>query len=115
MVITKKVGDFLTLGSSNLISNLVYGIFWLYLASIMAKTEYGELGFLLGIVNVGLTISLLGLRQTIMVYNPKKENVFPASFAIILISSTISSVIVYFITQNSGKHISIRKNCERNF
>jgi len=100
MVVTKKVEDFLTLGSSNLISSLVYGIFWLYLASILAKTEYGELGFLMGIVNVGLMISLLGLRQTIMVYEPKKENVFPASFAIILISSTISSIIVYFITQN---------------
>ena len=100
MVVTKKVKDFLTLGSSNLISSLVFGIFWLYLASILAKTEYGELGFLMGIVNVGLMISLLGLRQTIMVYEPKKENVFPASFAIILISSTISSIIVYFITQN---------------
>ena len=51
----------------------------------MAKTEYGELGFFMGIINVGLTISLLGLPQTIMVYEPKKENVFPASFVIILI------------------------------
>jgi len=100
MVVTKKVEDLLTLGGSNLISGLVFGIFWLYLATIIAKTEYGELGFLLGIVNVGLMISLLGLPQTIMVYEPKKENVFPASFAIILISSTISSIIVYFITQN---------------
>ena len=73
MVVTKKVGDLLTLGSSNLISSLVYGIFWLYLASIIAKTEYGELGFFMGIVNVGMVISLLGLRATIMVYEPKKE------------------------------------------
>ena len=100
MVVGKKVKDFLTLGSSNLISSLLYGIFWLYLASIIAKTEYGELGFFMGIVNVGFTISLLGLRKTIMVYEPKKENVFLASFAIILISSTISSIVVYFITQN---------------
>jgi len=100
MVVTKKVKDFLTLGSSNLIGSLVYGIFWLYLASIIAKTEYGELGFFMGIINVGLTISLLGLPQTIMVYEPKKENVFPASFVIILISSAISSIVVYFITQN---------------
>ena len=100
MVFTKKAKDFLTLGSSNMISSLVYGIFWLYLASIIQKTEYGELGFFMGIMNVGLTISLLGLRSTIMVYEPKKENVFPAAFVLILISSAISSIVVYFITQN---------------
>jgi len=82
------------------ISSFILGLFWLFLASIVTKTEYGELGYLMGIVNVTVAISLFGFRTTIMVYEPKKENVFLASFIIILISTSISSLIIFVLTQN---------------
>jgi len=88
------------LGSSNLISAIVYGIFWLFLASLLEKAEFGELGFLVGIANVAFIISILGLSHTIMVYEPKKENIFPSSFFVVLISAIITSFVVYLITQN---------------
>lgn len=100
MVFTKNVKDFFSLGSSNLISAVVYGIFWLFLASFLEKIEFGELAFLVGIANVGFIISILGLSNTIMVYEPKKENIFPSSFFVVLISAIITSFVVYLITQN---------------
>jgi len=96
----KKLKDFLTLGSSNLAASTIIGIFWLYLASLLPKTEYGELGFLMSIVNVGFAIAILGLRNTILVYLPKKENILLPSLALSSISSTIVAIIVFIITQN---------------
>ena len=42
MDFTKKLKDILIFGSSVAISNIILGLFWLYLASIVTKTEYGE-------------------------------------------------------------------------
>jgi len=55
----------------------------------------------MAIANVAATISLFGLRTTITVYEPKNENVFPASLVLVLISSAISALIVYIIFQNA--------------
>jgi O-antigen/teichoic acid export membrane protein len=43
---------------------------------------------------------LLGMGVVIVVYESKKENIFPASFIMILISSAITSTVVFVLTQN---------------
>ena len=96
----KKLKEFVTLGSSNLISSIILGLFWLFLASILTKTEYGELGYLMAVVNIASGISLLGLRATLMVYVPKNENIIPASAALVLITSIISAIVVFVFIQN---------------
>ena len=96
----KKLKDFVALGSSNLIASIILGLFWLFLASLLTKTDYGQLGFFMAIANIAAAISLLGLRQTIMVYEPKNENVIPASMALVLITSIISAIVVFVFTQN---------------
>ena len=96
----KKLKDFVKLGSSNLIASIILGLFWLSLASLLTKTDYGQLGYFMAIVNIAATISLVGLRQTIMVYEPKNENVIPASMALVLITSIISAIVVFVFTQN---------------
>jgi len=101
MVFTKKIKDVLFLGTSNFISSIALGVFLLFLASLLEKTQYGELAYLMAIANVAATISLFGLRTTITVYEPKNENVFPASLVLVLISSGISALIVYIIFQNA--------------
>lgn len=100
MRFTKNIKDVIFLSTSNFISSLALGLFLLYLASLMDKTQYGELGLLMSIANVGAVVSLFGLRTMITVYEPKKENVIPAAFVFVLISSAISAVIVYIITYN---------------
>ena len=100
MNFSKKLKDFVTLGSSNLIASIILGLFWLFLASLLTKTDYGQLGYFMAVVNIAATISLVGLRQTIMVYEPKNENVIPASMALVLITSIISAIVVFVFTQN---------------
>jgi len=103
----KKIKDIFSLGMSNLFAKIILGIFWLYIATILTKSQYGELGFLISIAFVGGAISLLGLRSTIVVYESKNENIFPPSFIIGLISSSITTSIVYVLTQNISVSILV--------
>jgi len=100
MVFLTKLKELVSLGSLNILSSVIFGFFWLYLASIMTKEEYGELGFLMSIANVGIAISLLGFRSMVVVYESKNENVFPASFIIVLISANITALFTFVLTQN---------------
>ena len=95
-----KIKDLISLGSANLIASIVYGIFWIFVASLVTKNEYGELGFLMSIANVGFAISMLGLGSTILVYESKNERVFPPSFVLGILASVITAIIAYFFTQN---------------
>ena len=96
----KGIKDLLTVGTSQFISQVLLGLFWLYLASILPKSDYGELGFFMSIVNVGAVISILGLSNTVVVYEVKKENIFPASFIVVLITSIITAIIAFLLYQN---------------
>ena len=100
MVIFTKIKDLLSLSSSKLISSLIYGLFWIFLASLFTNEEYGELGFFMSVAYMGSGIALLGLGGTILVYEAKNQNIFPASFVIILISSTVASIVAFVLTQN---------------
>jgi len=96
----KNLRDYLSIGSANLIVSISYGLFWLFLASILEKTEYGELGYLMAIANIGSAIAFLGVGKTIVVFEPKNENILPAAFIVVAISSSITAIIAYLISQN---------------
>ena len=100
MVIFTKIKDLVSLSSANLISSLIYGLFWIFLASLFTNEEYGELGLFMSVARVGSGIALLGLGGTILVYEAKNQNIFPASFVIVLISSTVASIVAFVLTQN---------------
>lgn len=100
LALLNKIKDLFSLSSANLISSLIYGLFWIFLASVFTNEEYGELGFFMSVANLGSGIALLGLGGTILVYEAKKENVFPVSFVIVLISSTVVSIASFVLTQN---------------
>jgi len=103
----KGIKDLLTVGTSQFISQVLLGLFWLYLASILPKSDYGELGFFMSIVNVGAVISILGLSNTVVVYEVKKENIFPASFIVVLITSIITAIITFLLYQNFAVSILV--------
>ena len=100
MYFKTKLKNLLTLGSSNVFASIIGGLFWLYLASFLEKTEYGELGFLMSFATVASVVSLLGLGTVTVVYGAKNENVFPSSYILILISSSIVALFSYFLTHN---------------
>jgi len=100
MALLNKIKELLALGSANLISSIIFGLFWIFLATILSTNDYGEIGFFFSVANIGSSIALLGIGGTIVVYEAKKQNIFPASFVIVLISATISSVLAFVLTQN---------------
>jgi len=100
MVLFNKIKDLLTLSSANLISSLIYGLFWIFLASLFTNEEYGELGLFMSVARMGSGIALLGLGGAVVVYEAKNQNIFPASFVIVLISSTVASIVAFVLTQN---------------
>jgi len=96
----KGFKDLLTIGTSQFISQIILGLFWIYLASILSKSDYGELGFLMSIVNVAAIVSVLGLGSTVVVYEAKKENIFPAALIIVFIVTSLTAVGTFFLYQN---------------
>lgn len=101
MALLSKIKDLLTLGSANLISSAIIGLFMLFLASFLAKESYGELGFFLSLANIGSVIAIMGVGATVVVYEAKNQNIFPASFVLVLISSAILSAVFFVLTQNA--------------
>jgi len=96
----KGIKDLLTVGTSQFISQIIFGLFWLYLATILSKNEYGELGFLMSIANIAAVVSVLGLGGTVVIYEVKKENIFPASFLIVLNVAFLTAIITFLLYQN---------------
>jgi len=90
----------MALGSGNLISTIILGLFWFFLAALIPKEEYGQIGYLMSLANVVFPIAMLGLGITIVVYEAKKENIFPAAFVIVLLTSIIAAILVSIIFQN---------------
>jgi len=107
MSTNKGIKDLLGVGASQFIAQIILGVFWLYLASILSKSEYGELGFLMSIASVAAVVSILGLVGTIVVYEAKKENVFPASLIIVLIATSFTAIITFFLYQNFAVSILV--------
>jgi len=97
--------DHLSIFTSRILAAVISGFFWFYLATLLTKNEYGELGFLISIATVGHALSLLGLNQVIIVYGAKKEVVLASSTSLGLLSATIVAVISYVVIQNI--HISL--------
>lgn len=98
---------FLSLSFSRFVAAGINGLFWFYLASIITKSDYGELGFLISIGTVGHSIALLGIPTLIVVYGAKKENVLPAGYTLGLISASLVALVAYILIQNVSVSIFI--------
>jgi len=92
--------EVISLSGATFLSAAIFGVFWVFLASVLEPEEYGEIGFLFSIAQVTFTFALVGLSRTVVVYESKGENVFPISMIIVLVTSTVSAVISYILTQN---------------
>jgi len=100
MYFKTKIKDLMSLGSANFFASLIGGLFWLYIAKILDKTEYGEIGYLISFATLAGGLSVMGFGTLIVVYEPKKENVFPSSYVIVVIASAIAASIAFIFVQN---------------
>jgi O-antigen/teichoic acid export membrane protein len=96
----QKSKSLTAVGLGNLISNAISSIFWLYIASVLGKEGYGELGYLLATVGTAGAFALLGSNSTLPVYVAKGVKIQATVFFITLVAGVVASVILLGITQN---------------
>jgi O-antigen/teichoic acid export membrane protein len=100
-----RIKNITAVGISNLISNLISGIFWIYLASLLGVKGYAELGFMLAIVGTSGALASFGTINTLIVYVSKGEKIQATLFFIVLCSAIIVGIISYLIFQNEAMAI----------
>ena len=93
----KFIKKFGSIATGETISGVIGSIFWLYLASVLTVSDYGELQFLIGIASFGVGLSLLAQTNTIIVYEVKQRGLRGILFLISFIIAGIVSVILFII------------------
>ena len=92
---------FLNIATGNLFSNIVMGIFWLALATIMTPEEYGHLNYLISVAIFASMLSVLGLHTTIKTYLPKgEEDLHKQSSFLVLIADAVIVLPLFLISSN---------------
>lgn len=91
------IKDLSSIGIADLIASGIASIFWLYFASILIPEEYGELQFFVNIVGIVFAFSMLGARNSIIVFEAKKIKLRSSLFLLSIIGGIIGSVILFFL------------------
>lgn len=97
-----RLKDLVSLAFANIASAAISGLFLIYLASLLGTEGYGEFSYLIAIANVSSVISFFGAGNTLVVYAAKKVDIQAPIFFISIISSIITSVVLFFIFYNVG-------------
>lgn len=86
-----------SIGVADIVGSVISSIFWLYLASIAIAEKYGEIHYYIAIASIASTVSLLGSENMLRVYIPKDVKIQSTVYFIVLISTAITSVVLFFI------------------
>lgn len=97
-----KIKNLAFVGSGNIISTGISGIFWFYIASLVGTDGYGQVSYLIAIASIVHTITLLGIGNTIVVYTSKENKIQVPLYFVGLVSGTVGSIILYFVLQNEA-------------
>ncbi len=95
-----KFKDLSSLGLGIGITNAIGGIFWFYMAALLGTEKYGEVSYLISIGVIASMISLIGSGNTIVVYAAKGIKIQPPMFLLVILSSLITSTVLFFIFVN---------------
>lgn len=88
----------ISLGSSNVIGTPIAAIFWFYLAANISPEEYGNIFYLLGIVNIAASIASIATIESLVVYIAKKikiQSTLNFLSLILGIGSAIAIMIIF--------------------
>ena len=91
--------DLASVGFANIVGSGISAIFWLYLASIVEPTKYGEIHYFIAIAAFAQIISLIGSSNVLTVYTAKKIKIQATLFFIsllIAVGSTIVIIVIFF-------------------
>jgi O-antigen/teichoic acid export membrane protein len=93
----KLIKKFSSIATGETLSGAIGSIFWLYLASLLTVSDYGEIQFLIGIASFGVGLSLIAQANTIIVYEIKQRDLRGILFLLSFIMAGIVSVILFII------------------
>ena len=93
----KLIKKFSSIATGETVSGAIGSIFWLYLASLLTVSDYGEVQFLIGIASFGVGLSLIAQTNTIIVYEIKQRGLRGILFLLSFIMAGIVSVILFLV------------------
>lgn len=96
-----------SIGISDVISGGISSLFWLYVATLLDVESYGKIFYLLAIVNIATTISLIGSRNTLSIYISKNIKLESAVFFIVIIFGSVASLIIFLMYYDIGSSLYI--------
>ena len=89
--------DLASVGFANIVGSGISAIFWLYLASVIEPTEYGEIHYFIAIAAFAQIISLVGSSNVLTVYTAKKIKIQATFFFISLLVAVVSAIVIIVI------------------
>ena len=89
--------DLASIGFANIVGSGISAIFWLYLASVIEPTEYGEIHYFIAIAAFAQIISLVGSSNVLTVYTAKKIKIQATLFFISLLIGVVSTIVIIVI------------------
>lgn len=100
--LVKGLKDLTTIGSANIIAAIISGIFWFYMAALLGTEEFGKVNYYIAIATIAYMVSYLGAGNTVLVYTVKDNKIQSSVYFISIISSIITSIVLFFIFYNLG-------------
>lgn len=96
----KKFKDLTSIGVAGIVTTIIGGIFWFFMASILGAEKYGEVSYLISIGIIASTFALAGNVNTLIVYRAKGEKIQTAIFFVSIIASVVVSIVLFLIVNN---------------
>jgi O-antigen/teichoic acid export membrane protein len=85
------------IGSTDILRNVLVGIFWLYVANILEPKEYGEISYLISIASIGAIFTGIATENVITVYAAKRIEIIKILSVISIITSIFGSVLLILL------------------
>jgi len=97
----KIIRNFGPIITSDILSSILGGVFWLYLATLLTVENYGELQYFISIASMAAAITLIANNNSIVVYEIKKRNLTSTLFLISFLISGLVFIILFFLYSRS--------------
>lgn len=100
-------GDLTNLGIGNIISSIIGGLFWLFVAGLIGAESYGQISYIIAIAGIASTISGIGAGNTLIVFTAKGENIQSSIILIGIVLSSIASIILFILFFDFGASVYV--------
>ena len=91
-IIGKK--GLLSIGFADVIGSGISGLFWLYIASQLNPSVYGEITYLISIAGLAQLVSLVGSSNALTVYTAKNVKIQSTLFLLSILATAVSAIII---------------------